>query len=81
MPDKRPRSTGIISLITVVLILPLMFPVNAHAYLDPGTGSFILQAAVAVLLAGVVTLKHSWHRVRNLFRGSSRDETDLDLDD
>ena len=81
MPDKHTRSTGIVSLITVVLILPLLFPNNAHAYLDPGTGSFILQAAVAVLLAGAVTLKHSWHRVRNLFRSSSREQSDLDLDD
>lgn len=81
MPAKYTRRSERVSLVTLVLILPLLFPDNAHAYLDPGTGSFILQAAVAVLLAGAVTLKHSWHRIRSFFRGSSRERSDLDLDD
>lgn len=77
MPSKCPPT-----MILALLVLLLFFlPSRADAYLDPGTGSFILQAAIAVLLAGVVTLKHSWHRVRNLFRSSNRDQTDLDLDD
>ena len=46
-----------------------------------GVPACFLQAAVAVLLAGAVTLKHSWHRVRELFRSSSRKQSDLDLDD
>ena len=46
-----------------------------------GVTMVMLQAAIAVLLAGAVTLKHSWHRFRDLFRGSNRDQSDLDLDD
>lgn len=77
MPSKSPPAT----ILALLVMLLFFLPSRADAYLDPGTGSFILQAAIAVLLAGAVTLKHSWHRVRNLFRGSNRDQTDLDLDD
>jgi hypothetical protein len=77
MPSKFPPATHLVLLVIMLLFLPS----RADAYLDPGTGSFILQAAIAVALAGAVTLKHYWHRVRNMFRGSNRDESDLDLDD
>lgn len=33
--------------------------VNAHAYLDPGTGSIILSA----IIAGLVTIKTYWKMV------------------
>jgi hypothetical protein len=81
MVSRSPQRTDLVLVVTLLLVLPVLFPSRAHAYLDPGTGSFFLQAAIAVLLAGVVTLKHSWHRVRNLFHRSKRDETDPDLDD
>lgn len=81
MPSGTPRPTSLILPATLALGLLVLAPGRAQAYLDPGTGSFILQAAVAAILAGAVTLKHSWHRVRNLFSRSSRDSSDLDLDD
>jgi hypothetical protein len=65
---------------TALVVLALC-PTHAHAYLDPGTGSFILQATIAVLLAGLVTIKHQWHRFRGFFRRSSKQESDLDLDE
>ena len=33
-----------------------IFTANAHAYLDPGTGSIILSA----IIAGLVTIKTYW---------------------
>ena len=33
----------------------------AHAYLDPGTGSIIIQAIIGVFLAGTLTFK-AWSR-------------------
>ena len=37
----------------------------AHAYIDPGSGSYMLQLAMAGLLAVVFSLKMSWHRLRS----------------
>lgn len=39
-------------------------PSPAHAYLDPGTGSYILQAAMAALLAAVFSIKLFFKQIR-----------------
>ena len=39
---------------------------NAHAYLDPGTGSAILQGILGALAALAVALKLYWHRFLRL---------------
>jgi hypothetical protein len=43
------------------------------AYLDPGTGSLILQAVVAVLAGAIVVITSYWQKIRTLFRRDSRD--------
>jgi len=37
------------------------------AYLDPGTGSFLLQLLAAGVLGGLFVLRASWSKVRNFF--------------
>jgi hypothetical protein len=44
--------------------LVLVWPTPAHAYLDLGTGSMVLQVAVASLMAGLFTLKIYWRKLR-----------------
>ena len=40
---------------------------SAFAYLDPGTGSLIIQGLIAAVGAVLVALKLYWHRVKKLF--------------
>jgi len=54
------------------LVLTL-FAVDAYAYLDPGTGSAIIQGIIAAVAALGVTLKLYWHRVVRFF-GSGRNK-------
>jgi len=49
--------------VTVLLMLSMG---NAHAYLDPGTGSAILQGILGALAALAVALKLYWHRFLRL---------------
>lgn len=44
-------------------------------YLDPGTGSVILQALIGGIAGLAVTAKLWWHRVTGLFRRGSRAES------
>ncbi len=37
------------------------------AYLDPGSGSFILQLLVAGILGGLVALRMSWSKIKARF--------------
>jgi hypothetical protein len=49
----------------------------AFAYLDPGSGSMLLQGILAVAAGSVIALKQHWGRVASLLgRKSRRDETD-----
>ena len=51
---------------------------DAYAYLDPGTGSYVLQLLLAGLLGAAFALKLFWGRlhayVKNLFSKRSNDE-------
>ena len=40
---------------------------NAYAYLDPGTGSFILQAIIGFLAALSAGFLYYWTKVKNFF--------------
>jgi hypothetical protein len=40
---------------------------NAFAYLDPGTGSYIFQVMVAVVIGGLYTIKMFWQKIKNFF--------------
>ena len=41
-----------------------LLTVPAHAYLDPGTGSIILQAILGFIAASVATLSFYWNKVK-----------------
>jgi hypothetical protein len=46
----------------------LLFPEYAHAYLNPGTGSFIFQLIIAALLGGLLTIKIYWSKLKSFFK-------------
>jgi len=54
----------------------------AHAYLDPGTGSFILQMVIAGVLGALLYIKLAWASVKaffsRLFRRGSKPAIDND---
>jgi len=54
-----------------------VFPQEAYAYLDPGTGSYLLQVGLAVLLGASFVIKIYWRRIRaslaNLFSKRKKD--------
>jgi hypothetical protein len=50
-------------------------------YLDPGSGSFIIQIAIAVLLGLGVALRASWGRIRTFFGAKPKAEEEDDDSD
>ncbi len=58
----------------LLVMYQVFFPNQAHAYIDPGTGSLILQA----LAAGVFTALAFWRNLRekiiNIFKSKKTDE-------
>ena len=49
----------------VVVFLSAASISQARAYIDPGTGSYILQIAAASILAGLFVLKAFWRNVKD----------------
>lgn len=45
----------------------LVFPQKAYAYLDPGTGSLILQMIIAGLLGASFAIKVYWKKIKAFF--------------
>jgi hypothetical protein len=50
-----------------VLVLFVLFysmtPQDAHAYLDPGTGSYVLQMVIAAILGAGFAMKIYWRKI------------------
>ena len=42
-------------------------PGPAHAYIDPGTGSYIFQLIAASLLGAIYAIKLYWQRLKMFF--------------
>jgi hypothetical protein len=55
------------SVMLAALAVVLISTGDAHAYLDPGLGSMLLQGLVAGVAAGSVVLSRYWHRIRAYF--------------
>jgi len=66
-------------------ILIFLFPSNAYAYLDPGTGAMIIQLIVGGIAAGIVMAKVYWNNLcqyiqvmYNKYFKKNIDEKDID---
>ena len=46
----------------------LTLPWQAHAYIDPGTGSYFLQVLVAGILGASFAVEHFWKNLTAFFR-------------
>jgi hypothetical protein len=62
------------SKVLVIAAVVLLAATPAYAYLDPGTGSIVLQALLAGLAVGTAAIAAFWTRIRQLFAGRKRSE-------
>lgn len=53
------------------IVLLFLSSTEVHAYLDPGTGSILIQGLIAAIAGGLFTLRIYWQKVRNFFSRST----------
>jgi len=53
---------------------------DAYAYLDPGTGSILLQAIIATVASSLFVIKMYWYKFRGLLGFSRQPEDDVSHD-
>jgi len=55
--------------VPALLGLGLCYAAPAHAYLDPGTGSIILQGLIATIAGALMAGRLYWQRIKHFFAG------------
>ncbi|RLA39178.1 MAG: hypothetical protein DRR42_27600 [Gammaproteobacteria bacterium] len=53
--------------LSAILVFFLTISSAANAYLDPGTGSMLLQGIIASIALGLFTIKTWWYRLVSFF--------------
>jgi hypothetical protein len=64
---RLPGTFGLVLLAICTLSTP------AFAYLDPGSGSMLLQGLLAAVAAGGAYIGMSWRKLKDMFRPGSSD--------
>lgn len=59
-------STVLLTLLRASVLLA--FPQRVQAYLDPGTGSYLVQVLIAGLLAGGLAVRLFWRNISGFLR-------------
>ncbi len=51
-----------------ILAIAFLFigPRDVHAYLDPGSGSLLIQLVIGIFLGGAYFIKVFWHKILKL---------------
>jgi hypothetical protein len=49
---------------------------RAHAYIDPGAGTIILQGAIATVAGGMLAFRTYWRRVRDRLTGLKKKDSE-----
>jgi hypothetical protein len=74
MPNRRRNSLPGLALLALLLV---WLPTVAYGYLDPGTGSYIIQILIGGVLGGLFAVGMFWKRVvagiRRVFRPRNSD--------
>jgi hypothetical protein len=57
-----------------LIIMVTLFPANAWAYIDPGTGSFVIQGIIAAIVGAGLFIKLYWRRIVARVTGKPMDD-------
>lgn len=71
----------LLTLCFLALMLKFIFAPPAYAYLDPGSGSFIIQMLLAGLMGAALMIKIYWKKIKSFFGGESGEDADQDDDE
>ncbi len=61
------KVNSIISILAILIVTFLLFPKSTYAYLDPGSGSYIVQILIASLAGIGFFVKTYWNQIKSIF--------------
>jgi len=78
MKEALRMKFSIILPLLFLIFASLSFPLPAFAYLDPGSGSMLLQLLMGGVVGVIAILKLYWQSFTGLFKGKSAGQTHSD---
>jgi len=61
----------------ILILLLLIYPAKAYAYIDPGIGSLMLQGIVAGIAVVMTTIGVYWKKIKSFFsKSKSKKQTE-----
>ena len=63
------------------IVCALLVAAPAHAYIDPGTGSMILQGVLASIAGALLALRLYWSRVKAFLSGRREMEEVIEVEE
>lgn len=64
-----PKGKSIYYILTVASVFLMVYTLPAYAYIDPGTGSLVIQSVIGAIAAIGLTIKLYWHKIKLKFSG------------
>lgn len=61
------RPVKLSSAVIIILVLMLTSPKCAYAYVDPGTGSFVVQLILGFIFGSIIGIKLYWKKIKSFF--------------
>lgn len=55
-------------ILLLILIIVILIPKAAFAYLDPGTGSYVLQVVIALFIGAIYSVKIYWTKIKTFIK-------------
>lgn len=70
------------AVLAIILVISLLTPKQAYAYIDPGTGGMIIQGIIGLLAGALVFVGIFWKRVtlfiKSIFKRSNKADSAAD---
>ncbi len=63
-------------LVVLSVLMTVLMPRASHAYLDPTSGSILLQVLLGGIAGAALALRLFWHRIVGWFARGKRDHDD-----
>ena len=68
-------------ILILAAVATLAFPDFAQAYLDPGSGSYIIQVLFGMLFGASYLVKVYWGKIKSFFGKSTAEDISSDIKD
>jgi uncharacterized protein HemY len=57
-----------LKMVLLLAAIAMIFPQYAYSYIDPGTGSYVIQIIIAAFVAVSFMVKVYWLKIKKFFR-------------